>query len=145
MADTLPPTPKLVFIAGPYRSPDGHYGTKLNIDQALDCARAVWERGDYAVCPHGNCYMMSGDDIPEDAFLDGALRLLSRCEAIVLLPGWEKSAGTRTEVQAAVDQDIPMEFAQRESAAKPKGCIPRFAWVFTKVNRETIWIDGGTE
>jgi len=42
-----------------------------------------------------------GGVIPEKKFLDGYLEILSRCDILFAMPGWEKSEGARREVKEA--------------------------------------------
>jgi hypothetical protein len=96
-----------MYIAGPYRA-----STVAGIRQNIENARAVaeyWVKQDgwYPVTPHLNTAFMDGI-VDDGKFLDGALNLLEKCDAICLVKGWEKSAGTLAEVEKAKMLNIPV-------------------------------------
>jgi Domain of unknown function (DUF4406) len=90
---------KVVYIAGPFRAPT-HWGIVLNVRQAEVWALEVWKLGGVAICPHLNTANFQGA-LPDEAWLDGTLEMLRRCDAIFLIPGWEASAGARGEREEA--------------------------------------------
>lgn len=97
---------KVVYIAGPYRSKD-EWGVTLNIRAAEDLALRVWRMGAVALCPHKNTAYFGGA-AEDEIWLDGDLELITRCDAVVLVPGWEKSIGTINEVLHAIQRDVPV-------------------------------------
>lgn len=100
---------KLIYVAGPYRGP-GDWAVKQNIQDAEKFARELWRRGFAVICPHANSAFMGGSEIPDDVFLKGDLEILRRCDAIFMIPGWERSAGARAEYQFSLDNNIPIFF-----------------------------------
>lgn len=97
---------KLVYIAGPYRAATP-WGVEQNIRAAEDVAVLVHKAGMFAVCPHANSRHMEG--IAEDAhFLAGTLEIMRRCDAVLLVPGWQRSEGSRAEVTEATAIGIPV-------------------------------------
>ena len=85
----------IIYVAGPYRH-ETICGTLDNIRFAERIAKILWRNGFVAVCPHTNSRLF--DDVaPQDVFLNGYERLVTRCDGMVLVPGWEKSSGTRRE------------------------------------------------
>lgn len=91
----------LAYLAGPYRSKDGIWGVKRNVEAAMSVARELWKQGYSVICPHANTALMDGPDIPDAVFLEGDIEMLRRCDLIVMLPGWERSAGASVEHQVA--------------------------------------------
>lgn len=90
---------KVIYIAGKYRGPTP-WTVEQNIRAAEEVAARVWALGMVALCPHANSRHMEGVTTDEN-FLAGTLELLRRCDAVVLVPGWEKSSGTRAEIEEA--------------------------------------------
>jgi nucleoside 2-deoxyribosyltransferase len=89
----------VVYVAGPYRGKtveerDG------NIIRAGLVAVKVWESGAVAFCPHLNAALFDGI-LPEERFLAGGLEMVRRCDALVLVAGWQGSAGTLAEIELA--------------------------------------------
>lgn len=97
---------RLVYVAGAYRSPTEN-GVLMNILTARDAAVKLWQAGFAVVCPHMNTALMGGT-VPDSAFLAGDLTILRRCDAVYMLPGWEKSTGARGEHDDAVKHGIPV-------------------------------------
>lgn len=71
-----------------------------NIRRAEVMALEVWRLGAAAICPHANTRFFQGV-LPDHIWLDGDLEIVRRCDALLLVDGWEKSAGARGEVDEA--------------------------------------------
>ena len=90
---------KLVYVAGAYRA-KSTWDRDRNIQAAREVGAAVARLGAYPVIPHSNTGHMDG--LCEDQFwIDGTLELMCRCDAMILVPGWEKSSGTLGEIAKA--------------------------------------------
>lgn len=92
--------PILAYVAGPYRDSRGPWFIQANIRAAEAVALSLWRRGIPALCPHKNTAMFDGA-APDEVWLAGDLVMLARCDVVVLTPSWERSAGTRAEVDFA--------------------------------------------
>lgn len=98
---------KVVYVAGKYRD-STNWATRKNILAAEQVAVAVWKLGAVAVCPHKNSAFFEGAVDDDEVFLHGYLELLRRCDAIMLVEGWETSVGTKGEIAEAHQKDIPI-------------------------------------
>jgi hypothetical protein len=91
---------KIIYVAGPYTGPD--YDTiEKNIGKAEKAAIELWSRGWVVITPHLNTAHF---EIYEDKYnldyhtwLNGDLEILSRCDAIFFLDGWDDSKGSMAE------------------------------------------------
>ena len=61
--------------------------------------------GGIALCPHLNSRNFQGE-LPDDAWLEGDLVLLEKCDAILLVPNWNVSQGAKAEAQHADRKSI---------------------------------------
>lgn len=99
---------KKAYIAGPYRSRFGLIGIIKNIIKARRVAVYMWKQGYMAVCPHSNSALMEFKGVSEKFILTGCLELLTLCDLLVLVPGWETSSGTLAEIREALRHQIPV-------------------------------------
>jgi len=107
----------VVYVAGPYRAPTEREVVE-NIRRAEAVALEFWKRGVPTICPHMNTRLLGGA-APDEVWLEGDLIMLGRCDALVLVPDWQKSSGTVTErnrahvarmpVYEIYDGDMPRE------------------------------------
>lgn len=86
---------KLLYIAGPYRAPTVN-GIFHNIIEARKRMEWAWQNGWVPVCPHTNSAFSDGI-VPDDIILEGYLHLLTKCEAILRMHGWQNSNGAMEE------------------------------------------------
>jgi hypothetical protein len=102
----------LVYVAGPYRGNSRFrlirfFQVLRNIWRARRVAVELWGMGFVAVCPHLNTLLMDGIGPPE-MFIEGDLEILAKCDAMVVLPGYETSKGTQGEIEFASERRIPV-------------------------------------
>jgi hypothetical protein len=91
----------LLYVAGPYT----HDDPVLNTHCAVRCATAVYLLTPYVpVVPHLTLLWHVIDPRPVEHWYAYDLHVLTRCDAIVRLPG--PSTGADRELAAAVDLDI---------------------------------------
>ena len=95
---------QIAYIAGPYRS-DTVHGIVENIRKAEKVAIKYWRKGYAVICPHKNTALFDGL-MPDDTWLKGDLEILKRCDAIVMMYGWELSSGARAELEYAIKNNI---------------------------------------
>jgi hypothetical protein len=104
---------KIIYTAGPYRG-DGWNAVFENIIRARTAARQLWLRGWAVICPHANTLFMDGPDIAAMNFIEGDLAIIDRCDAILMLPGWERSEGSKMEYSRAVELGMPIYLSVEE-------------------------------
>jgi len=102
----------LVYIAGPYRAKTIHE-TVENIRRAEAVAIKYWKEGYAVICPHLNTALLDGA-IPDRKILKGDLVILSRCDIVVMMKGWEKSQGARAEHDYAQELGITIYYEHEE-------------------------------
>jgi len=90
---------RVIYIAGPYRA-ETKAGIAHNIKHAREAAVKMWQEGYAVFCPHMNTAWFDGV-VPDVTFLLGDIEILSRCDAIYLLKGFDKSVGARREYAVA--------------------------------------------
>lgn len=99
----------VIYVAGPYRS-STREGVELNIQAAravgLLCCRKGWS----PIIPHANTGHLDAVDpsIGDEFWLASTMELLRRCDAVVLVPGWDRSSGTKAEIEEAQRLDLPI-------------------------------------
>lgn len=99
----------LIYVAGPYRA-----ATRDDIARNIDAARVIGisaaSIGWFPVIPHANTAHMELDlpDLGDEFWLRGTLAMMERCDAVVLVPGWQNSAGTLGEIARADELRIPI-------------------------------------
>jgi hypothetical protein len=97
---------KLAYVAGPYRA-STESGVVQNIRNAEAVAVELWKMGYAVICPHKNTALFGGL-APDEVWLKGDLVMMRRCDLVVLAPGWQKSSGTRDEINDAGEHKIPI-------------------------------------
>jgi hypothetical protein len=96
---------KLICIAGPYRAKTEHE-VAMNIRRAEDLAIKVWQAGHACICPHKNTAFFGGA-ADDEIWLQGAVEMVRRADAVLCIDGWQQSEGARREVDAARSKKIP--------------------------------------
>lgn len=105
----------VVYIAGPYRART-RQGVELNIQTARAVALLACRKGWSPLCPHSNTGHLDALDpsIGDEFWLASTMELLRRADAVVLVPGWEKSQGTRDEITEAQLRGIPVYYSEHQ-------------------------------
>lgn len=93
---------KAIYLCGPYRGKN-EWEVFLNISTARVWAEDIMRRGWAVYTPHMQT-MFSGLEFDEIMRRD--LEILSRMDAICLLPGWGRSEGCRMEYDFANKKGI---------------------------------------
>ena len=90
---------KLIFVAGPYRAKTA-WGIEQNVRRAEEIGLEVSRRGHMPVIPHANTRFFQGEG-SDEFWLLGTQLLLARCDAIIMIPGWQDSSGSIAEMELA--------------------------------------------
>lgn len=97
---------QIVYTAGAFRG-TSHWDQEQNIRRAEQVSLDVWRAGFPCLSPHCNTRYFQGA-APDEVWLQGDLLMLERCDAVLLVPGWETSSGTLAEVAHAEKLGIPI-------------------------------------
>lgn len=95
---------KLVFIAGKF-SGSNAWEIACHVHEAEAAALRLARLGGMPVVPHSLGQHMFGT-MPEAFWRAGCLALLARCDGILLLPSWTRSAGAGAESEFAEQHGI---------------------------------------
>jgi len=97
-----------VYVAGPFRAGNS-LEMELNIRRAELVSHAVLACGHTISCPHTMTRFFQ-DSLPDQVFIDATLAMMVGCEAVLVLPYWHQSAGTKGEVRLAERLGMPIAF-----------------------------------
>ena len=99
---------KIVYIAGPYRASTA-WEIEANVRRAEKAALYVAACGYVPLCPH-SMYRFFHGQLTEDFWMDATLELLKKADYVYVLHGWERSNGTRKEIELATTLGTPIVF-----------------------------------
>lgn len=112
---------RCVYIAGPIAAPTA-YQREQNIRRAEALALEVWKLGAVPICVHAANRFFEGE-LPVQTWLDGDLELLRRCDAVLVVPGWEHSHGTIGELAEAARVRLPILYSVDELLRRLAGPV----------------------
>ena len=75
----------------------------------------LWKAGWAVICPHKNTELFDGH-CADDVWLRGDLAILSRCDAVYMLNGWENSEGATEEHRLAQKLGLTVMYQMGEGA-----------------------------
>jgi len=114
---------KLIYVAGPYTA-EHPYEVYENIHVSWQMSLDIWGTGHVPISPHlCGCFM--GGICSEQIFIEGTMEMMRRCDAIMVLPGWQHSSGTKGEIVEAVKLGTPIFYRFSELVEwlrKQEGC-----------------------
>jgi len=103
---------KVIYVAGKYTG-GSEWNTYLNIHRAKVAARKLWGEGWVVICPHANTAFFGGPEnheIDRLRWLNGDIEILSRCDAIFMLRGFEQSRGAKRELEVAIERGLEVYY-----------------------------------
>jgi len=103
---------EVIYVAGKYR---GKTEREVfdNIIAARTVALKLWDRGYAVICPHTNSFFM-GSMLSDEQFIKGDLEIVSRCDAIYMLRGWQQSEGAVKELRRAVELSMQVLYEEND-------------------------------
>lgn len=103
------PEPILVYIIGPYTGATRE-DTENNVAAARAVAKHLVRKGYMPVIPQANSAFFDWDFKVGDAefWYQGTAELMLRCDAVVCAPGYLHSSGSRTELELAAKEGMPI-------------------------------------
>lgn len=115
-----------VYVAGCFTAPTEEQ-IEANILAAEAVAAEILRHTDQIVCvvPHSLGRMFKRGPGSPQYWYDATLSLLTRCDALVLVPGWESSSGTRNEVAWCRANDVPVFHGLDELLRELVGVVAR--------------------
>ena len=101
---------RLIFISGPYKARTEEE-KRENIWHAVRVACRLWELDFFVICPHLNTANFENfTDLDESVWLEGDLEMLSRCDCVFMLKGFEASSGSLKEYELAQKLGLPIYY-----------------------------------
>jgi len=97
---------RVIYVAGPFRGKNA-WKVEQNIRVAEDAGMVVAQLGAVPLIPHTMCRFFDGT-MTGQFWIDATLDLLRRCDAMLVVGGWENSEGTKGEIQEAAVLGIPV-------------------------------------
>lgn len=126
---------KIIYVAGKFRGKNAWEVFK-NVRAAEEVAFQVASLGAMPLTPHLNTANFDGT-LDDKFWLDGTMELLRRCDAVMMVPGWETSTGATAERREAERLGLPI-FEHRS----PTSGVELRAWILAAAYREPRF-DGG--
>ncbi len=111
---------KIVFIAGPVRGDGSKEAKQENIEIAKKFILLFISNKIPYYSPHLNIdqeIISLGEEASKLAW-DMNAEFLCRCDGLAVLPGWETSNGTKTEIENATKLSLPIFYLEKETAIK---------------------------
>jgi nucleoside 2-deoxyribosyltransferase len=96
---------KIIYVAGPFFGQNA-WEIEQNIRRAESLGLDVARAGAMPVIPHTNNRFFFGT-LPEEFWRAGVMELLRRCDAVIFVPGWERSSGAVAERAEAERLGLP--------------------------------------
>ena len=103
---------KLAYLAGPYSANDD-WTKQQHINRCWKAGFALNKRGIGHIGPHLNSQWMDAANDADFYYRLGE-RLLTACDGILMLDGWENSKGSRQELALANDLGLPVFYSLEE-------------------------------
>ncbi len=111
----------IIYIAGPFTDADPVFGIATNVTLAAQVARKCMLQGWTFFCPHTHTQgFQHYPEFSDEQWYAFNLEHLGRCDAILMMVGWNSSKGAVRELEYAIAHDIPV-FYERDGIPTPPG------------------------
>ena len=100
----------VIYLATPIRPKNGQT-LEGNLAKAKQIALELWKKGYTVFCPAANSDLpisLADKEVEAERWLNGDIEILTRCDAIVVEPGWDCSVGVKGEISVASTAGIPI-------------------------------------
>lgn len=104
---------KIIYVAGPFRAPDA-WGIESNVRRAEIAGYEVARLGYMPLIPHANTRFFHGGPFTDSFWLEGTQELLRRCDAILMIEGWDLSEGSKAELKLAEELGLGIFYSLQE-------------------------------
>jgi hypothetical protein len=119
---------KLIYIAGPFNGDDKVHDVHANINVASKIALECWKKGWAVICPHKNTAgFQHYHDMPHELWMAGDIEMISRCDAVLMVPDWLRSPGACEEFDFAMSKHIPV-FCYSDGVPSPNNVGRGILW-----------------
>lgn len=105
-----------IYIAGKYND-DNVINVLSNIRRGINMAAHLIKDGYDVYCPfldYSLALTASGGSLTKEQFQRNSMAFVEVCDALLVLPGWETSGGTKREIERARSLNIPVYFDSQE-------------------------------
>lgn len=98
----------LIYVAGPFSGPT-RARVERHIRDAVEYGLRVAHAGGMPVVPHANTSHSDYEHAQSYEFwIVGTAKLMTRCDGVLLIPGWERSRGATGERELAIKIGLPV-------------------------------------
>lgn len=101
---------KRIYIAGKYNDKD-IVSCLANIRRGIEMGAYLMQQGDAVYCPfldYQFALTSQGSFLTKEQFQANSMAWVEVSDALLILPGWETSGGTKREIARAEDLGIPV-------------------------------------
>jgi len=109
----------LIYVSGNYEN--GHIAESIH--KTREAAIQIWEAGYTALTPHLSTAQYWKDcPCSQKDYLDGITEIITRCDAIFLIDGWDDSDFALKEYENALAEVLPVFHTVDQLNEYFKGC-----------------------
>jgi len=115
-ADLALPRLPMAYLSAPMSAPDA----LTRIFHYLAAKRAsheLWEAEVLHYCPHTNSPAIGSSDVGYESWMAMDLKVLRRCDFIVMAGNWNESPGCRRELAMAMHLGLPVAYSVEAAVA----------------------------